>query len=132
MGEPILTTKIDTTVINIYEDLAKITDSLLLESGIIIATLKDTETNNTIEIKVCGQVKINFKGDWYRYPSDYPDELTEMIKDGSVYDNDDVYVDMNNWFEIFYNGDEWSDVVDVEGQTPQELTELLRQINIDY
>lgn len=109
------------------EDLTNVTDSMEFDSGTEIATLSfgDSEAS----IMVCGEVRVTFKDELYRKPSEFPEELKEIIRAGHVFDHEDVYVGNNNWFAIqFRDGTEWDpndDVVDVEGLSKQEIFSLM-------
>ena len=109
------------------EDLTNVTDSMEFDSGTEIATLSfgDSEAS----IMVCGEVRVTFKDELYRKPSEFPEELKEIIRAGHVFDHEDVYVGNNNWFAIqFRDGTEWDpndDVVDVEGLSKQEVFSLM-------
>ena len=101
-------------------NLSQYTDSMLFDSGEEIATglfrYKDKEVE--ISLRICGQVAVDYKGETYHTPSEFPDELVERIKahpnDWMYYspsgeDTDDaegdVYVGLNNWFEYIFDGD---------------------------
>ena len=109
------------------EDLTNVTDSMEFDSGTEIATLSfgDSEAS----IMVCGEVRVTFKDELYRKPSEFPEELKEIIRAGHVFDHENVYVGNNNWFAIqFRDGTEWDpndDVVDVEGLSKQEVFSLM-------
>ena len=127
--KPIYVQMNGTAVVEVYEDLTDINDSLLLESGTVIARYDNKETDTHITYEVCGEVKISYKDDWYRYPQDFPEELTEMIRNGTLYDSEDVYVDCNNWFEIFYVGnEEWTSIIDIENMTPEQIAEDIIEV----
>ena len=59
----------------------------------------------------------------YHYPSEFPEELKELIRTDEYQSSDDICVNMNNWFEMFYNYDEHSVVVDIEGLSKKEIFE---------
>lgn len=109
------------------EDLTNVTDSMEFDSGTEIATLSfgDSECS----IMVCGEVRVTYKDEVYRQPSEFPEELKEIIRAGHVFDHEDVYVGNNNWFAIqFRDGTEWDpddNVVDVEGLSKQEIFSLM-------
>ena len=103
------------------DNLKQYTDSMLFDSGECIASgvFEVNGKEFSIDLEVCGEVAVNFKGEVYHRPSEFPDELIERIKsrpnDWMYYSpsgegNDDeegnVYVGMNNWFEyLMSNGD---------------------------
>lgn len=121
-----------------YVDLTHVNDSLELESGQEIAVYE----NDTfvVRLEVCGDVRVIYKDTSYRSVHAMPEELVQIIHDGKVYERDDVYVDMNNWFEVFFDvktddglrWSEWSDVVDCENMNPGEIEEFLKDCMKDY
>lgn len=125
-------------------DMTKIVSSLQIDSGTEICSLE--KDNYEVSIRTAGEVKV-FVGenDYYTNPSDFPDALKDLIKE---HPNDfdsytvekgpvqgDVYVSENNWFEMFiYKDGEClsSYVVDIEGQTKGELTDLMDSSMTDW
>ena len=135
MDEPILTKKVGTAEINVYEDLTDINDTLLMYSDTLIASYKDEENSIDIAFVTRGDVKVCFDGDWYLYPDDYPDELVQMIKDGTIRDGgigSYAYVDFNNWInyeEYDKDGDLiCDDVIDIEGYNPEQIAEYIEDL----
>ena len=55
------------------EDRKGVTDSLLLDSGQEI--LSGTVNGITASVRVCGDVDIDWKGQSYRRPSEFPEDL---------------------------------------------------------
>jgi hypothetical protein len=87
-------------------DLKKYTDSMLFDSGTIIASMQCEYKGHVInvDLKVCGYVTVDYKGDRYRYPSEFPQELKEQIKvSPNWWENEETCVHENNWFEYIYN-----------------------------
>ena len=100
------------------DQLNKYVTSMLFDSGEVIASGKFESSDGTsvsVDLKVCGDVSVTFKGEVYHKPSEFPDELIERIKahpdDWDVYapsgeENDepegDIYVGLNNWFEYIW------------------------------
>lgn len=102
------------------DNLAQYTCSMLFDSGEEIArgvfTCEGKELD--ISLRICGEVAVTYKDEVYHQPSDFPDELIQLIKehpyDWDVYSpsgegNDDeegnIYVGLNNWFEYLFDGD---------------------------
>lgn len=92
-----------TTPSYIDEEFFKMGNSMLFDSGREIAKINvvydDKNFNFTIETQ--GHVKVSNTetDDVYCYPSDFPDDLKEGLKNGNV---DGKYViDENNWYEVF-------------------------------
>lgn len=75
-----------------------ITDSLLLESGIIVAEGSTDEFS--FHIVTQGHIRIIYKDEVYKNGGDYPDELTELIRNHTVDSHPDVIIDENNWYEL--------------------------------
>lgn len=132
--------------IKVVTDLTEIRDSMLLDSDTIVAYLSDETTNRSVSLVVRGYVDVrwcpevdfvNSVVERYRQPSEFPKELKELIaKDPNWMNDPRVCVDENNWFEIFVderveNNTFWnnlfSDVVDVESNTPEQIKDLLLQ-----
>ena len=87
-----------------YIDMSNIRDSMQLDSDQVIANLEDTDTGLIAEIRVVGDVKV-FVGDdstYYEYPSEFPKWLRDLIATNSEWwCIPDVYVESNNWIELF-------------------------------
>lgn len=82
-------------------ELSEIKDSMLYDSIVEIADISND--NYLVSLQVQGEKRIIYKGNTYMYIQDFPKELIDMIIDGTVWDNnDDVFIDMNNWFEFMY------------------------------
>lgn len=130
------------------EDMTDIVDSVQIESddtnGSDICSL--WQDKYLVSIEARGAVKIwwnpttdnlnNDKGTYYTRWSEFPEDLKDLIRNTGTAENHwtldpRVYVSENNWFEIFIwerngNGDLkfiTSDVVDVEGESAEELKE---------
>ena len=115
----------------VYQDMRNIKDSMQLDSGTDICKL--TTDAGVVEICVQGFVCVDwspsgFKDDdieRYKHPSEFPDELKLLIETDPNWTSDKrLYINENNWFEIFLNEDEAYDVVDIEGYTEEELLSL--------
>lgn len=115
-------------------DMTKIADSMQLDSNQVIASMRIGDMEASIEVQ--GEVKIwwneegnPFDGEYYIYPSEFPEKLKELIAAGYTDDglhwtlDPRLYISENNWFEVFYGTG--TDVVDVEGYTPAQLFEML-------
>ena len=102
------------------KNLSQYISSMLFDSGEEIARGIFSYEGEILEIslRVCGEVRVRYDGEVYRTPSEFPDDLIELIEkrpyDWDVYapsgeDNDDtgedIYVDANNWFEYLFDGD---------------------------
>lgn len=110
-------------------------DSMLIESGTIIATM--TTGNYKCEIRVCGEVRVVYKGVAYRSPEAFPEELREMFASGKADNSDEVFIDDNNWYELFVDDEKgwtgWSEVLDsLDNLTPAELAKVFEDAIESY
>ncbi len=123
-----------------YIEMDKIKDSMQLDSEQTIAWLRAGE--KIISLEVRGEVKVwwnpnatkdssPINGEYFKYPSEFPEELKELIKNEQYWDTDErVCVSQNNWFELFIckNKNDLvpdSVVVDVEGLSSIEIYEMM-------
>ena len=76
------------------EDRKGVTDSLLLDSGqeILSGKVRGFE----VSVLVCGDVRILWKEQIYKCASQFPEDLTEAIRNHAL---EDGCVSMNNWYE---------------------------------
>ena len=116
-----------------YIDMTKYNDSLELESGQEVARLEDGLRNLVVTVEVRGEVRIEYKGTTYSTASSMPKRLLQLIHDGKADSKHGVYIEDNNWFEVFVwdnknNVLEWtgySDVVDIEGNNEEQMKAFL-------
>ena len=117
---PIKTVEKDGAITRFFIDLSDINDSLLLDSGNIIAQYIAPDEKVMFTLEVMGDVKVYYDDETYKYPSNFPKELVEKIKNK---DWEGVEVGNNNWFEILeyqksdkgeWCWDGYSDVVEAE------------------
>ena len=109
-----------------------------LESGQEIARLRRGVHVVTVEVR--GEVRVVYKKQTYKSVSQMPEELIQMFRNGKAFNSKKVFVDMNNWFEVFtwtlqdgklvWTGN--SDVVDVENNTPEQMRAFLTDVMNDY
>lgn len=89
------------------EDLSKYTDSMLFDSGEIIAsaTFKHKGKKLDVDLRIVGEVAVTYKDEVYHRPSEFPDELRSLIEENpnQWMTDDDVYVGLNNWFEYIFD-----------------------------
>jgi len=119
------------------ENLSKYIDSMLFDSGECIASMDYTDDTTgkkvSLDLKVCGHVKVSFEEvDYVRY-SDFPEKLKKLIKNNREWELDErVYVDENNWFEFIYSTEKFSDGIimeeDVTSYTEETLKVLMEEI----
>lgn len=119
------------------DNLSQYVDSMLFDSGEEIATMEFEYNGKIINIslEVRGEVRVDFNGVRYNRPSEFPLELKELIKGNPAnWDcEDNVYVDMNNWFEYIYTiDDKYSDGVmcewDISKWGPDEIKKEMIEI----
>lgn len=134
---------------NIYEDLEKVNaNSLLIESGIEIASLQ--VDNIYLSLMCYGEVNINYKGNIYKRPCDYPQEIVDYLLGKTETIDESFSVSDNNWFQIemyvvsnrkdcvlvsIDNINNYLDTFDIEGELTDEnlsLSEKLYKIMLDY
>lgn len=116
-----------------FEDLTNIPDSMLIDSDTEIARLTlDDFVVKYATLEVRGDVIVTFKGERYRTPSEFPEELKELIRnDPNFWDPEcsGVYVVNNNWFKAFLwdenNQYLTSDYVDAENLSADSIKEML-------
>lgn len=119
---------------NCFEDLTECVDSMLYDSGTVIASGEFVcdGMEYSIDLMVTGHVCIIFDGVKYKCPSKFPERVKEIIKQGKLFDSDEVEVVENNWFEYVVNVDGYSEGFIFEGDlaeyTPQELKEEMIEI----
>ncbi len=126
----------------VYQSLKDVVDSMQIDSETQIASYTDKENDIYLSLEVRGAVKVEYKGEYYTQPSDFPDELKNLIKDGYIeYDENNVPTKLpfsyspevnvldNNWFELFRLdkdgspfGESW--VVDCEEYTDADIDSL--------
>lgn len=123
--------------VNEHIDFNTLVDSMQLDSGITVAKL--IVDGYIITIETCGDVRVLYNedpngdardGQSYRTPSDFPEGLMKYFSHEVNYAErpKNIYVDMNNWFELFVEKDGqflWSDYVELCYCTPDELFETL-------
>lgn len=91
----------------VYIPLKNCLDALLFDSSTNIAHMTCEVKNYVIDIDltVCGEVNVEYKGVDYKSPSEFPKELKKIIKNhytGVQNMIDFCYVKDNNWFEFLY------------------------------
>lgn len=117
-------------------DLSDINTSMELDSGQELARLYDGDLCATLEVR--GDVRVLYEDELYKAPSQFPEKLMKLFHDGKADSYHGVEIAFNNWLEVFVwkvvkddKGNEkldfagLSDVVDAEGNTPDEIRGLL-------
>lgn len=90
---------------NLYVDLTNIPNSMLLESGTKIAEITKGD-DVIVALGVRGAVEVNYKDSTFYSANKFPENLKELIRtDPDWFENPDVYVKDNNWFEVFITGE---------------------------
>lgn len=92
-------------------------DSMLYDSDTNIAryTLIDGDNKFILDLKVTGNVNVEYKNELYFCASDMPAELIELFKNKNAYKldgTDDLQINANNWYACEYkhiriSDDEW-------------------------
>lgn len=116
----------------LYENLKDCFDSMCFDSGTVIATYE--EYGRKVVIEVQGHVLVYFKGERYFHWSDFPEELQGIFKNGTAYEDEQVVIQNNNWFDIFLIEDENNDDVyerDLSKITEQDLKQDMQEW-LDY
>lgn len=124
----------------VFENLNECIDSLLFDDE-TIAQLNTKEYMVTIE--VIGDIRLFFKGQLYKSAANYPDELVKLLKSGKAYENENLEICDNNWFEInIYEStknnekelinDEILDDIDISKITKDDLKQYMSKHLKDY
>ncbi len=138
------------------DNLEKYTDSMLFDSVdtgetegdsvIASATFRYNGQNLNIFLEVAGEVSVNFNGETYKRPSDFPDKLKELIKkrpnnweyaEIGEKDYPEIGIGMNNWFQYAITNKNFTlDSViyekDVSKATPEEILRDMTEIAAEY
>ena len=133
---------INGSIFKTYIDMKNIEDSLQLDSDQTICSLENNDIEINIEVK--GEVKVWWNpngdpmdGEYFTRPSEFPEELKNLIVNEEWYDTDEhIEVTSNNWFEIFFVNKAdgnciASDVIDVEGYDEKELLKACLEYEYD-
>lgn len=137
---------------NVYQNLDEVNaNSLLFESGEEIASLQVGKYYLSLMCR--GEVRLVWKNEVYKGVSQFPQELKECILKGNLYENDDLLIDENNWFQFellkkldkdttIINGydyvervNDYLDTADIEGTLEDEENSksvMLYKIMVDY
>jgi len=110
------------------KDLKPYTDSLLFDSGELIAKAKFSYKGNDsfyVNLMICGDVSVYYKDEHYKYPSDFPDELRELIKNKPDEYYDKVEIRYNNWFEYLWDGDGEVEECDLCKMEPSDVLKTM-------
>ncbi len=123
--------------------LDSIRDSMQLDSGLCIASLE--ADGWTVSLEVRGHVRVIYNpdpegkaedGDVYLHASDFPKELTEVFAEGKdINQMPNVFVDENNWFELFIEKDGKTvncEVVDPDSLLPDSLFKMMYDTYVEY
>lgn len=110
---------------NKFIDTERIPDSMCLDSGNHICHYENN--GHTIDIEVHGIVDVEYEGESYKHFTDMPKKLQEMFKDGTAWNNEDVKIIDNNWYEIFFDFNVTSDYVEIEGMKTSELEKYCKE-----
>ena len=89
--------------LQVFVPLADLKDSMLLDSGQEVLALK--YKGYDVSVRVCGEVRVDYKDSRFASASKMPEELLAKFRDGSAYDDPGVNIIDNNWFEAFIDKD---------------------------
>ena len=116
--------------------LKKIHDSMQLDSGTVIAHLEVNKFDITLEVQ--GDVRVIWnpnpdesyeKGEVYRTPSSFPDELMRLFESGKYpVDMKNLYICDNNWFNLVVKkGDSifTDELAECDALVPNEIFNLM-------
>ena len=116
--------------IKILVPIEDLKDSMLLDSDQEVISFK--HKGYDVSVRICGEVRVEYENTRYESASEMPDELIQKFRDGSAYDDPDVEIIDNNWFEVFIDKDGgwtgYSDVIDLEGDTEEDIISGLKDM----
>ena len=139
--------KKDGAVFKCYEDLSHINDSLQFDSGTLICEYISADEKYKVEIEVIGEVSIRYSpsgfveendDEDFDTPSDFNDDMKEMLKNGSFWTSNKIEINNNNWFELTYRDNEDGSYLDSDvceaapGGDPESLMELCEESLKEY
>lgn len=100
----------------VFHDMTKINDTLLLNTGSIICKLLTEKYVVTME--VCNLPTIKWKHNVYHNAKDFPKALIYCIKDNLLSSSEIIE---RNIVELHLNDDEACEIVNVTNKTPADL-----------
>lgn len=122
----------ENVILTLNKKPEEVKDSMQFDSYTEIARLTFVENGEEIAsaIEVRGEVEVEYKKKTYLAPSDFPKKLVSMIKKGRDWEhNPDVFVSMNNWFEVFVDDEDsrsfQSDCIDLNSNSAEEIYSLM-------
>lgn len=125
--------------LEIRTPLADCKDSMLFDSGTDIVSLEDKNQEYCLRVTVLGETCIRFKDQIYRFASDFPQELVDMIESGEIYSESNTAAEVlsSNWYSagFFYNGAFIDDIIydrNISELLEVELIEDLRSIAVEF
>lgn len=75
---------------------------MLNPSDTWVATLQGKK--GYVVLSIVGEVQVGYKNHIYKSSINFPKGLVNLFKSGKAWDSDEVYISLNNWFNI-----EWLD-----------------------
>lgn len=82
----------------VHPVLLEVKSSMELDSGTLLASLE--AGNVIVELEVRGDVRVEYQDDIYKAACQFPEELLKAFHDGSAFNDPDVRIIDNNWFEL--------------------------------
>ena len=126
-------------------DLSQYVSSILFDSDTNIASGTFSKGDSRVEISldIQGAVSVYFRGERYFRPSEFPEELRELIRNhpddwdvcapsGEGNDDYDIYVGLNNWFEYITDSGGVIEEGDISKMSPEDILETMKEIARDH
>lgn len=127
--------------LKLHQILEDCKDSLLFDDGTLIAEIASLDNRYRAGIFVRGCVRIYYKGERYDWPSKFPTEIIEAIRNNTLNNLEEFDIINNNWYEIevydnvgYIDGDCWEASLDdytVE-KLRNEMTQYLDEVVSAY
>lgn len=118
-------------IFTMEKEFSRIPDCMCLDSGSGLCHYE--EDGNIVDICVSGCVDVRYEGNRYLHFSEMPEKLQKMFHDESAYNDPNIYIEGNNWYELSFNdGDETRDVSYLQGYTPEQLKDFCHRFVIRH
>lgn len=118
-------------IFTMEKEFSRIPDCMCLDRGSGLCHYE--EDGNIVDICVSGFVDVRYEGNRYLHFSEMPEKLQKMFHDGSAYNDPNIYIEENNWYELSFNdGDETRDVSYLQGYTPEQLKDFCHRFVIRH
>lgn len=120
----------------VCEELSPFVDSMLFDSvtNVAYGTFSEGGKELQVFLDVRGEVAVTYKDEVYHRPSEFPDELKALIRKApdQWMNEPDVFVGLNNWFELIFdnNGEVFEE--NVSELTPDRILSDMICVAEDY